>query len=63
MKLEYYGGDGFGGLKEKGDYMVKAKNKDYQFQSLNEAREFYDSLNESKFFWSGMELIDGYTEI
>lgn len=59
-KLEYYGGDGFGGLKENGAYAVKYQDKGRVFNSLKAAREFYDSLNEPKAFWSGIELIDAW---
>lgn len=59
-KLEYYGGDGFGGLSQFGDYRVKYQDIDKRFTSLKMAREFYDSLNEPKAFWSGIELIDAW---
>lgn len=59
-KLEYYGGDGFGGLKENGSYTVKYQDKERGFNSLKAARLFYDSLVEPKAFWSGIELIDAW---
>lgn len=66
IKLEYYGGCGFSGWPEKGEYEVKSKGGEFLFQSLSEARIFYDGLNEEKAFWAIEpipELIDAYSEV
>lgn len=57
---EDYGGDGFGGLKEHGDYHVKhGEIHEVQFNSLEKARAYYDNITgEDKGFWAGIELID-----
>lgn len=64
-KLFYYGGDGFGGLKEEGNYVIKVGSNpldeaEVSFKSLSEAKAFYDDLDGPKAFWDrdSMELID-----
>lgn len=59
-KLEHYGGDGFGGLKEIGDYCVKTETGEAEFVALSNAMEYYESIEGPKAFWSGIELIDAW---
>ena len=52
IKLEYYGGNGYDGVNEKGSFEVKASaSKDKLFNSLSDARDYYNSLNEIKALW------------
>lgn len=53
MELEYYGGDGFGGVPEKGIYEVRWGQDDddsklQKFNSLSKAKECFYNINESK---------------
>lgn len=49
MKLEYYGGDGYGDVPENGEYSVKySEEKERKFTELSKTRAFYNSLNEGK---------------
>lgn len=57
--LQYYGGDGFSGVKEEGIFEVKA-SQNKTFDKLSEARKYYDGLNEEKALWNAktMELLE-----
>lgn len=65
----YYGGDGYGGLKESCMYQVKygndgEKGKSKLFNNLTDARKFFDEITgEGKALWDydHQELIDCYT--
>ncbi len=57
MKLEYYGGNGYKGLREIGDYEVVTDERK-RFTKLSEARTYYNSLNEPKALWHNMDLIE-----
>jgi hypothetical protein len=59
-ELEYYGGDGYDALPEIADYTIKVENE-IHFNTLSEAREYYDSLHKGKALWYNMELIDCHT--
>lgn len=61
-KLIYYGGSGFMGLWEKGKYLVKSKDKEVEFTSLEKAQNYYDNIQGEKAFWDlkSMDLIDCY---
>lgn len=60
-KLVYYGGNGFGECDETGVFTVCFSKETKEFNRLNEAKKFYDSLDEEKAFWDLTripELID-----
>lgn len=67
-KLEYYGGDGFGGLPDVGEFIIRWGGGDMineeTFTDLSEAIKRYQELsNEQRGFWDatrGLELIDAY---
>jgi hypothetical protein len=64
-KLEYYGGDGYGAVKEEGVFEVKA-TETKTFTSLSKAREYYDSLIDDKALWditSLPELLEAHTVV
>ena len=61
--LYYYGGDGWGGIKEIGVFEVKATETKI-FTKMSEARKCYESLHEEKACWDitrGAELIKAHT--
>lgn len=65
-ELIYYGGDGFGGLPDEGDFSVKyqphnMEEMQKEFIKFDQAKRFYDKLQCPKAFWCGIELIDAYT--
>lgn len=66
-ELEYYGGDGYCGVPETGEFQVVydlgARQKEVSFKSLLRAREFYDNLVCSKGLWNlkGLELLECHT--
>lgn len=64
-QLEYYGGNGYGGVPEVGLFIVKTRFRlSYRkFKRLSEARKYFDSINDDKFLWDirGVpELLEGY---
>jgi hypothetical protein len=76
MRLEYYGGDGFGGLPNFGLFCIKidgaspliGENESFEllFTNLSRARKVYDALNCGKAFWDlsrSAELCDAYYEV
>lgn len=67
MKLEYYGGSGYGGVPEKGTFQVKTglSLANRIFNNLSKAREYYDKLNIEKALWDLTripELLECHTE-
>lgn len=63
--LKHYGGNGYYGLKENGNYIVKYADKEVKFNNLTQARDLYFSLNETKALWDVTyfpELIDCHTK-
>lgn len=59
-KLVEYGGDGFCGQRENGQYKVVFGEESKVFGKLSEAKKFYDGLKCEKAIWSvnGLELLD-----
>jgi len=51
MKLEYYGGDGWGSMMCAGRFEVKHSNNSQIFTDKTKARHFYDSLQCEKAAW------------
>ncbi len=63
-KLKHYGGSGYTYSTEVGTYEVKA-TKTKTFNSLSEARKYYDALDEPKALWdrtnAAPDLLDCHT--
>jgi len=67
MKLEYYGGNGYCGVPEKGIFRVKTSLSlaNRMFTELSAARKYYDNLNIEKSLWDLTripELLECHTE-
>lgn len=64
-KLKYYGGNGFEGIEDNGDFEVRQGEEiKTRFDSLQKAKEFYESLNCDKAIWDLThipELIECHT--
>ena len=63
-KLKYYGGEGFSYAKEVGKFKVSTDKTVSHFNSLSEAKTYYESLNVGKAIWdltNGADLLDAYT--
>jgi hypothetical protein len=51
MKLAYYGGNGIESCPKEGEFEVKANDEVKHFWFLDDAVEYYNSLNCTKALW------------
>jgi hypothetical protein len=51
MSLRFMGGQGYAYSSDKGKYVVKVEDEEFEFDYLAEAREFYNNLNVNKAIW------------
>lgn len=52
--LEYYGGNGFGGQPEIGEFKIKYgedQMKEARFTHFRDAKDFYNKIDGQKAFW------------
>ena len=51
MSLRFMGGQGYGYSSDKGKFIVKVEDEEFEFDDLVEARQFYNNLKVNKAIW------------